>query len=93
MRIALLAAVAAMGMGACSQPPEDPATRAQAEAPASSPPAASTAPAATPAHVAASDFGTLPDGRKVQKFVLDNGHGMTAAVITYGGIRPQRQGR
>ncbi|TAA23254.1 aldose epimerase family protein [Pseudoxanthomonas winnipegensis] len=98
MRIALLAAVTAMGLGACSQPPEDPATRAQPDASGAASPAASSAPASAPAHVVASDFGTLPDGRKVQKFVLDNGHGMTASIITYGGILqaltvPDRNGK
>jgi aldose 1-epimerase len=29
-------------------------------------------------------FGTLPDGRVVQAVKLDNGHGITATVITFG---------
>ena len=68
MRIALLAAVTAMGLGACSQPPEDPATRAQPDASGAAAPAASSAPAAAPAQVVASDFGTLPDGRKAVSY-------------------------
>jgi len=31
-----------------------------------------------------SDFGTMPDGRKVAEVTLDNGHGITAQVIALG---------
>lgn len=31
-----------------------------------------------------SDFGTMPDGRKVAAVTLDNGHGLVAQVITLG---------
>jgi len=31
-------------------------------------------------------FGTMPDGRDVDLYVLTNGHGMQASVTTYGGI-------
>ncbi len=33
-----------------------------------------------------STFGTLPDGRVIDKFVLSNANGMKMEVITYGGI-------
>lgn len=94
MRVAMMAAVIAAGLCACkpAQAPQ-PAQRHQAAPPA---PAAS-APAAVPP-VVASDFGKLPDGRPVQKFVLDNGHGLSAAILTYGGILqslqvPDRNGK
>lgn len=43
-------------------------------------------------------FGTLPDGRPVEAHHLSNSHGMTATVITWGGILtslcvPDRDGR
>ena len=43
-------------------------------------------------------FGTLPDGTPVEEFRLDNGRGLVAAVLTYGGIirsvlAPDREGR
>ena len=33
-----------------------------------------------------SDYGTLPDGRMVQEFTLENAAGMRCKIITYGGI-------
>ncbi len=43
-------------------------------------------------------FGTLPDGTPVHIFTLDNGQGMTASVLDYGGVVvslsvPDRSGR
>ncbi|SDK30279.1 aldose epimerase family protein [Pseudomonas indica] len=43
-------------------------------------------------------FGTLPDGRAVEKFTLRNSQGMEAVVIAYGGILqalrvPDKQGK
>jgi aldose 1-epimerase len=81
MRVAMMAAVVAAAVCGCK-----PADAPQASAPqALSTPPASSAPAQTP-HVAASDFGALPDGRPVRKYTLDNGHGTRAAILTYGGI-------
>ena len=31
-------------------------------------------------------YGTLPDGREVYSYILDNGNGLSVAVINYGGI-------
>src|SRR4051812_10243074 len=48
--------------------------------------------------VIAEPFGLLPDGRAVERFTLANDRGLSAAVITYGGIlqrleAPDREGR
>jgi aldose 1-epimerase len=48
--------------------------------------------------VTKSSFGTLPDGRAVDRYTLANTHGMTVNIITYGGIiqslyAPDRRGR
>ncbi|HVX11321.1 MAG TPA: aldose epimerase family protein [Pirellulales bacterium] len=45
-----------------------------------------------------STFGKLADGREVEQYTLENGRGMTAKVITYGGIltsltTPDRNGK
>ncbi|MBA7675229.1 Aldose 1-epimerase [subsurface metagenome] len=31
-------------------------------------------------------FGTMPDGKSIEKFTLSNSRGITAAVISFGGI-------
>jgi aldose 1-epimerase len=94
MRVAVMAAVVAVGVCGCKPAEAPQATDPPASA--SQTPAASV-PAAKP-HVAASEFGKLPDGRAVQKFTLDNGQGITASILTYGGIIqslnvPDRNGR
>lgn len=38
----------------------------------------------TAADFSRAEFGTLPDGRKVEAVALRNGHGITATVISYG---------
>jgi len=42
-------------------------------------------------------FGSLPDGRQIERFTLRNSKGMEAQIMTYGGIiislrAPDRQG-
>lgn len=44
------------------------------------------------------DFGTMPDGRSVRLYILDNGRGLTASVMNYGATlvaveTPDRAGR
>ncbi|MGD9744870.1 MAG: hypothetical protein AB7V57_00795, partial [Verrucomicrobiales bacterium] len=44
------------------------------------------------------DFGTMPDGRPVRLYLLDNGRGLTASVMTYGATlvsveTPDRKGQ
>ncbi|SEM09852.1 aldose 1-epimerase [Pseudoxanthomonas sp. GM95] len=82
MRGAVMAAVVAAGVCGC-KPADAPQATALHDGTAATP--ATSAPADTP-HVASSEFGKLPDGRAVQKFTLDNGHGLTASILTYGGI-------
>jgi aldose 1-epimerase len=48
--------------------------------------------------VVRSAFGSMPDGRTVERFALRNAHGLEVSAITYGGIItslrvPDRQGR
>jgi len=42
--------------------------------------------AASAPQITETDFGTLPDGRNVSLFTLDNGDNMTATITNYGGI-------
>src|SRR5258708_5409352 len=44
------------------------------------------------------DFGAMPDGTRIDQYVLTNGQGMKASVITYGAIlteltAPDRNGK
>src|SRR5262245_49203215 len=44
-------------------------------------------PAAEPkAGIARKPFGKLPDGTPIEEYTLRNGKGMTAKIITYGGL-------
>lgn len=36
--------------------------------------------------VTKTEFGQMPDGEKVYEYLLDNGQGLSAAILTYGGI-------
>lgn len=81
MRIAVMVAVLAAAVCGCK-----PAEAPQAATPdTAATPSASSTSVDTP-RVGASDFGTLPDGRTVQKYTLDNGRGLTAVILNYGGI-------
>ncbi len=82
MRIAVMAAVVAAGVCGCKPAVTSPGSGQPETTPA--PPAANAT--ADRPHLAASPFGKLPDGRAVQKFTLDNGRGITASILTYGGI-------
>jgi aldose 1-epimerase len=77
MRSVVMATMVAMGVGGCSPAPE--AAKPEAE------PQAATQPAAD-RPVTESTFGQLPDGRAVKKYTLDNGKGMTASILSYGGV-------
>ena len=51
-----------------------------------------------PKRVSRSPFGTLPDGRAVESFMLTNAHGLEVRVMTYGAIithivTPDKNGR
>ncbi|HEY0777374.1 MAG TPA: aldose epimerase family protein [Gemmatirosa sp.] len=48
--------------------------------------AAASAPARQQPGVTRAPFGTLPDGRAVERFTLTNAHGITLQAMTYGGI-------
>jgi len=37
------------------------------------------------------EYGTMPDGKKIQEFTLKNSNGMTAKIISYGGIITELQ--
>ncbi|WDS34697.1 aldose epimerase family protein [Pseudoxanthomonas sp.] len=79
MRSVVMAAVVAVGVGGCSQASAPDAGKSEAG------PETSATPAAGP-QVTESAFGQLPDGRAVKKYTLDNGKGMTASILSYGGI-------
>ena len=32
------------------------------------------------------EFGTMPNGEKVYSYLLDNGQGLSAEILNYGGI-------
>ena len=74
MRLAVMATMVAVGAGGCAPAPAPEAAKPEAAAP----------PADKP--VVESAFGRLPDGRAVKKYTLDNGKGMTASILSYGGI-------
>lgn len=84
MRSAVMATMVAVGVGGCAPAPE--AAKPEAAAP----------PADKP--VIESAFGQLLDGRAVKKYTLDNGKGMSASILSYGGILqslevPDRNGK
>jgi aldose 1-epimerase len=59
--------------------------------------AVTTAPAAAAGRITRSSFGTLADGRAIDRYTLTN-RGMSASILTYGGILqsvrvPDRRGR
>lgn len=44
-----------------------------------------------PAMITRKIFGVMPDGREIEEFHFQNSHGLSAKVITYGGIITQLQ--